>query len=94
MTEWDNKNALRRLRVVLGQVGGPPGLGSASATASALSAWVHRSELAHDASVRVLDAVLSPTPHRIWGDDGSREYARELAIEALDKAERVMKITA
>ncbi len=84
--KWSDKAALRRLRDIGSQIPAA-GFGTQSATISGISSFAADAACWMEVNRVVLDGVLAPPPHRMYGDDGHQHHCRELAMEALAWAE-------
>lgn len=80
--KWSDKAVLRRLRNIASEVPGA-GFGTQSATISGVASFAVDAAAWMTLNRAVLDGVLAPKPHPMFGDDGYQDACREKALEAL-----------
>jgi hypothetical protein len=85
--KWSDKDASRRLLVLVGQVPAPTGFGTQSATVTGLANYSADMRPFTRVLRAVLTATACPAPDPEFGDDGYRDEMRRDALEALDWAE-------
>ena len=86
--KWSSHNAMLRVLALSQKLPREVGLDGQSTVISALSVRAQCLAVCRDLSERVTRAVQCPAPHPEFGDDGTRDTAREWALQELEAVER------